>query len=370
LILSKSLIKNSKIFITPWIDLQANDIDKCILAGANSARIHTGKASLEKIIELINYYNSRDFQFYLDLRGNKTSIESIDNDLKYCDIRIGQNVFIGLKGEKPTGKCCHSFELGFIPSALMVKRNIRGNIALDDARIIINLKKRVECKGKVIGFDGVVTKEGRVWIGDGVSSTNLFIHSGSKYVLSFTDIDILNNIPINLRHKIKYIAISFCENSCHIDQAEMIVKSLGYTDAIIVPKVETIEGVKNIDKICVNLVNKYGRKAELQVGRSDLTADIERMGNKYNIVKTVDLLIESCQRHKVLISILAMIMTSVRLAHRLNIHTKIYEPTKMEEEYIGHLAKQKVYQIGLTNDMYIEHPEEMIEKLRDIISKY
>lgn len=35
--------KKTRIFITPWIDISTKEIDMCINAGANSARIHTGK---------------------------------------------------------------------------------------------------------------------------------------------------------------------------------------------------------------------------------------------------------------------------------------------------------------------------------------
>jgi hypothetical protein len=48
---------------------------------------------------------------------------------------------------------------------------------------------------------------------------------------------------------------------------------------------------------------------------------------------------------------------------KANPDNKDFSLTKMEDEYIRKLVDHGVYQIGLTNEMYIDKPEIMIREL-------
>jgi pyruvate kinase len=363
------IFEKPKIFITPWIDLTAEDIDKCIKAGAYSARIHTGKTNVAKNIELIKYYNSRKFKFYLDIRGNKPSVDKIDEGTEMELVKLGEKVWIYEDPKyKNYGVFDHYLRLSFFPVGLRELYKEKGTIALDDGLVLFSIKRIIRKDGKVTGFETAVSKAKPVWYGDGVSSTDLFIHSGTMGPFSAVDMKILKKIPHSLRTQIYFIAISFCESSENIIEAERILKNMGFLNAQVVPKIETMNGVKNIKQICKHLSLTYGPRAEIQIGRSDLMLDCGRAKRYVDPNKLTDIALKTCKLFGIKVSILSLLMHSVRIRHKADPESNDWEPSATELEYIKHICSSDVYQIGLTNDMYIDRPEEMIEKLQEVVN--
>lgn len=361
-----------KIFITPWIELGPKDIDILIDSGANSARINTGKLinNIAKIHELIKYYKSRDFKFYFDLTGNKPRAEKITHKTS-SNIEIGDEVIISSHISRNVPKSInHNLISTYIPTLL---KNINsGDLNVDDGNLIFDIKKVVLLGNKInyLITKVILNTQKQVHIQDGISSSNLYIHSGYKNLLTKSDIEILSNISNRLKRSIKYIVLSFCENPKQIIESINYIKSIGYDNFQVVPKIETVIGINNIDKICKLLIKIYGKKAELQIGRGDLSLDAKRGRIQYDYNLLVDNSIKTCSVNKVLISVLALVMQSSRKKFKHNRNTKDIEPSIEDVNNINHLCDKKVYQIGLTNDMYIDKPERMVSILANIIKTH
>ena len=105
----------------------------------------------------------------------------------------------------------------------------------------------------------------------------------------------------------------------------------------------------------------------MQIGRGDLSLDAKRGILKYDYNKLVDKAINICSKHKVLLSVLALVMQSSRQKFKMNHNIKDINPSKEDIDNILHLCEKDVYQIGLTNDMYIDSPERLITILSKII---
>jgi len=361
-----------KIFITPWIDLSNTEVQKCIDAGANSGRIHTGKANAEKIIDLIKFYDSIDFKFYLDLRGNKASVDFIDSGNEFADAKIGDSLWIYENTKYYNLKSADiKLRFNYFPASLSNMIDQKSDFALDDGNILLTvINKEFDESECLTGLLCKVTRANskKIWIGDGITSSNYFIHSNNKSVLTKIDIKILESIPQNIRDKVKYAAVSFCENQDQISDCVKTLQNLGYNSAQVVPKIETAQGVKNIDEICLKLHKLYKGSAEVQIGRSDLSLDSKRLSPPVNADDLTDKAIKTCRENHVKISILALILQSVRKRHKLNQKSNNWKPSLSEYNYIKHLCKCGVYQIGLTNDMYIDRPELMINALSNTIN--
>lgn len=356
----------TKIFITPWIDLSDDDIDKCIKAGADSGRIHTGKLQSDRISSLIEYYNSRNFKFYLDLRGNKASISKINEGKGTDVIKKGQLISIseGDLPEKIRKGYDHNLLFTLIPKA--VRSEVKGDIAFDDGKVLVEI---LELKGHqgIPYLRTIVTKAGSIFIGDGVSSTNIFIHSGDPEPFSQVDIAILKRIPERLRNTIKFVDVSFVESIEQIKKATYILKSLGFNEAQVVPKIETIKGIENISDICKYLKKIYGDKAELHIGRADLTMDCGRSDKKVDPLELVIKAVKICNQYRVKISVLALSMISIKDRMKSGEKNVEYLPSDREMKNILILKELGIYQLGLTNDMYLDKPEELIRNLRRIL---
>ncbi|MEI7579792.1 MAG: hypothetical protein WCJ58_07235 [bacterium] len=357
-----------KIFITPWIDLNAKDIDKCFQAGADSARIHTGKLQAPKINELIAYYSSRKHKFYLDLTGNKPRVQEIIHCNNHQECEIGDLVLFTTKNStKAPGKFEHQISSDFFPEAL--KETDSGDLNMDDGNLSFQIEKIVKNKTQI---DYIITRvvhnqEKYVFPRDGISSKNITMHSRHKNVLTVSDLEILTNIPKNLRSKINRIVISFCETKTHIIQAEQQIRAIGYQNFMLVPKVETVLGIQNLNQICLALKLLYCPKAELQIGRGDLSQDSMRGENTYDYRKLVDQAITIAQRHRVKIAILALTLRSSKEKFRSNRQTTDLAPSAADIAGIQHLCKANIDQIGLTNDMYLDQPERIVRILREVI---
>ena len=361
-----------KIFITPWITLDKIDLDKLIISGANTARINTGKLfdNHNKISELINYYYQRHFKFYLDLTGNKPRVLDIHHkNNRKCFFEIENEVIISQPGsiDVPTSKN-HNLISTYLPISLLNTK--KSDLNVDDGNLTFEINK-VYLKNHSINY--IKTKvikniQNKVFIQDGISSSNVFIHTGYESILTDLDKNILKNISKSDRNKIKYIVTSFTENFEQIQNAIIEIKNLGYKNFQIVPKIETIVGISNIKRICSGLKTIYGKESEIQIGRGDLSLDSTRGIKKINYNALVDNAIIISKKENVKISVLALVLQSSRNKFKLNNNTKNLLPSKKDINNILHLCKQKVYQIGLTNDMYIDKPERIVKILKDIIT--
>jgi len=355
-----------KIFITPWIDLSDEEIRKCIFAGAHSARIHTGKLAADRINSLIGLYDREHFKFYLDLRGNKASINMIDASLPEQLLNLGERVVVSAYPIKKHSNFQHSLGFNFLPQAVL--QPVTGNLAFDDGRVLLSIDKLIQGSTQDdVYLECTVIKAGKVFPGDGVSSTDIFIHSGSDEPFSRQDIEIMQKIPRGQRLKVKYVAVSFVESAQHITTAIKVLNGQVFKNFQVVPKVETIKGIDDLHEICRALVKEYGENAELQIGRGDLSLDCGRLHPSPDYQQLVDQAVTICTEMDVKVSVLALVMQSVRLRCKQDRSCENMEPDQEELQNILHLKELGVAEIGLTNDMYIDRPERMIAKLWEIL---
>ena len=138
-----------KIFITPWISLNDDDIDKLIDAGANSARIHTGKLILNqtKILKLIDYYYSRNFKFYLDLTGNKPRAEKVTHSEMNTFFNIGDEVIISsLESKDVPISNDHNIVSSYLPELIYTPNKTDLNV--DDGNLIFKINEVIYFNNK------------------------------------------------------------------------------------------------------------------------------------------------------------------------------------------------------------------------------
>ena len=360
-----------KIFITPWRDLLDDEIQICFAAGADSARIHTGKLNQEQINSLINFYVRNKYKFYLDLTGNKPRVNSFKHFGAKTMFSTGESVIIYTKHSSlPNLKRDHDLEIDFFPCIL--KSKVKGDLNVDDGRLAFNIVEVVMHDGKINYLIANVAKSDQHYAEykDGVSSSNINIHSHENNVLIRADVEFLLGINSDLQKKVKYIVLSFCERPDQIKSTISLIDKLGFKDFQIVPKIETIVAVKNIEAICKYLVKLYGDKAEIQIGRGDLSQDCSRGKIKYDLNSEVDKIIDCAHLNNIQVSVLALILQSSRLKFRANRKTEDLTPSEEDVKYIQHLCDKKVMQIGLTSETYIDHPERMIKILKEIVSNF
>jgi pyruvate kinase len=358
-----------KIFITPWRDLADEGIKFCIAAGADSARIHTGKLTQAKINSLISFYAEQEFKFYLDLTGNKPRVNSFQHYGTKQEFNLGETVVVYTKHSTlPDIERDHDLELDFFPCVL--KTVIHGDLNVDDGKLSFEILESNLKNGELnyILCRVANAEQHLVEHKDGVSSSNINIHSHEDYVLIRADIEFLLGIPEELQDKVKFIVLSFCESTEQIIASVNLIKKLGFRDFQIVPKIETMVGVENIDQISKLLHEMYGVKAELQIGRGDLSLDCVRSETKYDLNQQVDKIIEVSHKNHVQVSVLAMILQSSRKKFKNNRLTQDLSPSAVDREYIQHLCQKQVMQIGLTNETYIDQPERMVTILKQIIN--
>jgi pyruvate kinase len=351
----------TQVFITPWRNLTNDEILSCIKAGADSARIHTGKLDSNRIKELIEFYNSHNFKLYLDLRGNKPQTES------KCIVGIDDVVIFYLKGQKPDAKG-KFIEVNYIPQ--IISKYPNGDLTIDDGKLIFEFEEFYKnLKNEIVAIKTKVTKASisEIFYGDGISSISIPIHSYADDPFTEFDINILKNIPLNIRDTLKYIVVSFAESKNQLILAKELIRSLGFINAQIVPKVETVQGMENINEILKWLVDEYKEKAEFQIGRGDLTLDSNRYNPKRDMDELIDSAIEKSKLFNVKVSVLALIMQSLRYRLKKNPKTMDLSLEDEEYKYINKLCELGVYQIGLTNDMYVDKPEIIVRTLKNLL---
>jgi pyruvate kinase len=363
-----------KIFVTPFWEASDTEILKIIEAGADSARIHTGKTDQKTIERLTRFYNKEQFKFYLDLRGNKPQVEDfIASGVTglgehFLEVKPQERVdFVDYKlSTKKAPSKIKTIKMTFLPPALESYQH--GHLTIDDGNLTF----------KIIGVDfnlGIVktiaeTVKNKVFYFDGISATDFPFHSFATAPFSPKDIEILKQMTATAKKCLHFVAISFCENPKQILKAQEILWKLGFpTDVQVVPKLETICAVQNCDQICTLLHNLYGEKAELQIGRSDLSLDCLHYPSVYDLNTQIINIITVAKRHEVKVSVLAMILQSARQIWKANPNNDTPEPTIAETALIKQLLSQQVYQIGLTNEMYIDRAERMVKLLKSIIKQ-
>ena len=309
---------------------------KMMLAGMDVVRLnfsHGSHSEQRQRIDLIRQLNKkyrRSIKILQDLEGFRIRIGSL-NDHRPIELKKRQSLWLA-RGNEVGRDDCVSFDYKGSLSGLKVGQHIY----IDDGNIVLTIKKQEKKRLKAEVVIGGVLKEHK---GINIPEAKLHFPGMTK-----KDRD---DIRFGIEQRVDYIAQSFIMTKKDVLAVRELVKR-GLPDCAVIAKIETREGIRNIDEI-------IEASDGIMIARGDMGVSIPI----YEVPIVQKMIIKKCNRQgKFVITATQMLESMVE-----NIR-----PTRAEVADVANAILDGTDFIMLSAESAVgRYPVEAVKMMNDII---